>query len=65
MNQHPYLISQLAGERQREMYAYAERQRLARHVTAFRRASRRAERAERRIRRAASRAMPLRAELEH
>jgi hypothetical protein len=65
MNQHPYLISQLASERQREMLVRAEQQRLARQVTAFRRASRRAERTERRIRRAAGRALPLRTELGH
>jgi hypothetical protein len=59
----PSIASRLARDRQREMLAYAEEQRLARRLRALRRASRRASRAERRLRRASRRALRLRAEL--
>lgn len=60
----PYLASQLAQERQREMLARAERQRRARQLGALARASRCAERADRRMRQALRRALELRAELQ-
>jgi hypothetical protein len=58
--QSPYLASQLANERQREMLAHAEQKRQARQVGALARASRRAVRAERRMRQA----LELRTELQ-
>ncbi len=58
------LASQLARERQRDVLARAEQQRLARQVVALARASRRAERAERRMRAAVRKALRLRSELE-
>ena len=42
---HPYIGSQLARERQRDMLAQAHQQRLARQFRDLARASRRAERA--------------------
>jgi hypothetical protein len=62
--QPPYMASQLAKERSRELMAQAEQHRPARKRAALARASRRAERAERRMRRAARKALRLRAELE-
>jgi hypothetical protein len=62
--QPPYIASQLANERRRELQAQAERQHRAQKCAAVARASRRAERAERRMRRAARKALRLRAELE-
>jgi hypothetical protein len=59
----PYVASQLAQERQREMVAQAQRQRRGRQLAAVARASRRAERAERQMRRAVRLALQLRAEL--
>ncbi len=64
MYMHPYVASQLAGERRRDMLAQAQQQRQAQQVVALARASRRAERAERRMRQAARKAVRLRAELE-
>ena len=61
---HPYVGSQLASERQRELLAQAERHRVTRQFAAVARASRRAERAERRLRLAVRRAVRLRAGLE-
>jgi hypothetical protein len=61
---HPYMASQLASERRRDMLAQAEQHNRARKVAALAKASRRAERAERRMRRAVRRALRLRAELE-
>jgi hypothetical protein len=61
--QHPYMASQLASERRREMLAQAEQHNRARKVAALARASRRAEQAERRMRRAVRRALRLRAGL--
>lgn len=63
MYQPPYMASQLAKERRRELMAQAEQHRRARKHAALARASRRAERAERRMRRAARKALRLRAEL--
>jgi hypothetical protein len=62
--QPPYMASQLASERRRELLAQAEQQRRARKLAALARASRRAERAERRMRRAVRKALRLRAGLE-
>jgi len=59
----PYLSTQLARERQREMLAHADQQRLARRLHAESRAIRQAERPERRIRRALRKAARLRTEL--
>jgi len=62
--QHPYLASQLAEQRQRELLAQADRYRQSRHLAALAKASRRAERAERRLRRALDKALRLRAGLQ-
>lgn len=62
--QHPYIASQLAKERRRELLAQAEQQHRARKCAALARASRRAERAERRMRRAVRKVVRLRAGLE-
>jgi hypothetical protein len=62
--QHPYLASQLAKQRQRELLAQADRDRKSRHVAALAKASRRAERAERRLRQALDKALRLRAGLQ-
>jgi len=59
----PYLASQLAKERQREMVAQAEQQRRGRQLAALAAASRRAERAERRKRQALRAVRQLSAEL--
>ena len=64
MYQHPYLASQLAEQRQRELLAQADRYRQSRHLAALAKASRRAERAERRLRRALHKALRLRAGLQ-
>ena len=64
MYQHPYMASQLASERRREMLAQAEQQHWARKHAAVARASRRARRAERRMRRAVRKAVRLRAGLQ-
>ena len=64
MYQHPYLASQLAEQRQRELLAQADRYRQSRHLAALAKASRRAERAERRLRRALDKALRLRAGLQ-
>lgn len=61
---HPYIIRQLASERQREMLAYAGQQHVTRRLRAGRRASRRADRAQPRVRRAFRNTLRLRAELE-
>ena len=61
---HPYVASQLARERHRDMLAQAQQQRRARQLIALARASRRAERAERRMRQAVRKALRLRAALE-
>jgi hypothetical protein len=61
---HPYMASQLASQRHREMLAQARQQRQARQLLALARASRRAERAERRMRQALRRALQLRAGLQ-
>ena len=47
MYTHPYLARELARERQRDMVAQADQQRLARQLRDLGRASHRAERAER------------------
>jgi hypothetical protein len=65
MNLHPYVASQLASERHRELLAQAQRQRLGHQLRALARASRRAERAEQRLRDAERNALRLRAELQH
>jgi hypothetical protein len=49
MSMHPYIGSQLAGERHREMLAQADQQRLVRQLRKDARTSRRAERAGRRM----------------
>jgi hypothetical protein len=59
---HPLITSQLAADRHRDMLAQAEQERLARHVVAMARASRRAERAARPRRRAARLVFRLRPE---
>lgn len=64
MNMHPYVASQLAHERRRDLLAQAERQRLVQQLRALSRASRRAERAEERMRRALRKALRLRAGLQ-
>ncbi len=64
MYQPPYLASQLAKQRQRELLAQAERYRQSRHLAALAKASRRAERAERRLRQAVRKAQRLRAGLQ-
>jgi hypothetical protein len=60
---HPYIASQLASERQRDMLAWAGNQRLLRQLRDHARASRRAGRTERRTARALKRtpsaALPL------
>jgi hypothetical protein len=61
---HPYVGSELARERQREMLAYAEQQRLFRRLRAESRAAPHAERPERRIRRVLRAAARLRTQLE-
>jgi hypothetical protein len=55
---HPYLGSQLARERQREMQAQAGQQRLARQLREHARATRRSQRAGWRITRLLKRARP-------
>jgi hypothetical protein len=60
---HPYLASQLASERQRDMLAHAQQQRTTHRVLVLRKASRRVARAERRARRALRTAAQLRTEL--
>jgi hypothetical protein len=55
---HPYLASELARERQRDMLAQADRQRQARQLRDLVRASRRAERATRRMSRSLQRSRP-------
>jgi hypothetical protein len=64
VHMHPYVASQLARERRRDMLAQAQRQRRARQLVALARASRRAERAERRMRQAVRKALRLRGALE-
>ena len=64
MHMHPYVASQLARERRRDMMAQAQRQRRARQLMALARASRRAERAERRMRQEVRKALRLRAALQ-
>jgi hypothetical protein len=65
MNMHPYVVSQLAAERHRELLAQARRQRLGHQLRALARAARQAERAEERLRDAVRKALRLRAELQH
>jgi hypothetical protein len=60
---HPYISSALTGDRQREMLARADQQRLVRQLRDHARASRRAERA-RRPRRALRTALRLRTEVQ-
>jgi hypothetical protein len=55
---HPYLGSQLARERQRDMLAQAGQQRLVRQVREFARTSRREEQAGRRMTRVLKRIRP-------
>ena len=55
---HPYIGSQLARERQREMLAQADQQRLVRQLREHARATRRAQRAGRRITRLLKRTRP-------
>jgi hypothetical protein len=55
---HPYLASELARERQRDMLAQADRQRQARQLSVLVRAFRRAERARRRMPRSLQRSRP-------
>ena len=55
---HPYLASQLATERQRDMLARADQQRLARQLRGLARASRGAARAQRRLARPVRRSRP-------
>ena len=62
---HPYLASQLASERHRDMLAHAEQQRPARQLAALAKASRRAERAGWHARRALRAAARLRTEPGH
>jgi hypothetical protein len=64
VHMHPYVASQLARERRRDMLAQAQRQRRARQLVALARASRRAELAERRMRQAVRKALRLRGALE-
>ena len=64
MYQHPYIASQSAQQRQRELLAQAERLRQPRHLVLLARASRRAERAERQLRQAIRKARQLRAGLQ-
>lgn len=64
MYQHPYLASQLAKQRQRELLAQADRYRQSRQYASVAKVSRRAERAERRLRRAVGKAVRLRAGLQ-
>ena len=64
MYQHPYIASQVAKQRQREILAQAEQHRRARQVLALARASQRAGRAEHRIRQAIRKAQQLRAGLQ-
>lgn len=64
MYQPPYLASELAKQRQRELLAQADRYRQSRHVAALAKASRRAERAERRLRQAVRKALRPRAGLQ-
>jgi hypothetical protein len=59
---HPLITSQIAADRQRDMLAQAEQERLARRVVAMTRASQRAERAARPRRRAAHLVFRLRPE---
>jgi hypothetical protein len=62
---HPYLASQLASERQREMVAHAQQQRLARRLAALTNTSRQTRKAGRRARRALRTAARLRTEPGH
>jgi hypothetical protein len=62
MYTHPDIISQICSERQREMLATAEQQRLTRRLRAESRASRRTSRAEHPLRRALHTAARLRPE---
>ena len=64
MHMHPYVASQLARERHRDMLAQAQRQRRARQPMSLARASRRADRAEQRMRQAVRKALRLRAALQ-
>ena len=61
---HPYMASQLASERRREMLAQAEQRHRAQKLAAVARPSRQAKRAERRMRRAVRKALRLRAGLQ-
>jgi hypothetical protein len=56
-------LTQLSNDVHRQRLAYAEQQRPAQRLLAFRRATRRAQRAERRVRRASGEAQRLRAHL--
>jgi hypothetical protein len=58
MFMHPYIASQLAAEKQRDMLTQARQQRLLRQVREHARASRRSARAERRTARALRRTRP-------
>ena len=62
---HPYLASQLASERRRDMLAHAEQQRPARQLAALAKASRRPGRAGWHVRRALRAAARLRTEPGH
>jgi hypothetical protein len=61
---HPYMSSQLARERQRDMLAQADQHRLARELREHARASRRVERAERRLRHALRAALRLQTDVQ-
>jgi hypothetical protein len=60
---HTYFINQVAGVRQREMLADAERRRIARQLAKHARASRIEQRADRRMSRATVKVLRLRSEL--
>jgi hypothetical protein len=55
---HPHLASEFARERQRDMLAQADQQRLVRQFRDLAKASRRAERAQRRTTRSLKRSRP-------
>jgi hypothetical protein len=62
MFNHPYITGELARQRQRDMLAQADRQRLGRQLLALARTSRRAEATERRLHGALRIALRLRTE---
>jgi hypothetical protein len=56
---HPYLASEITRERQRDMLAQADQQRLVRQLRDLARASRRTQRAEWRMTRSLKRSRPV------